>query len=145
MQDAASASERAATRTHAAGSGSRAAAVEAGYACWMWLDARVGTFPVAARRQMGHRLLDAVLDALTATVEAAYLKPGGRRVGCLELANRRLALARLLLRGARERRYVSIAQHEHAIGLVDVWGRQLGGWLRAERARASRAPGCAAR
>ncbi len=70
MQDADSRSGPAATRNHAAASGSRAAAVEAGYGCWIWLDARVGTFPVAARRQMGHRLLDAVLDALTATVEA---------------------------------------------------------------------------
>lgn len=110
-----------------------AAVVEEGYQAWLWLDARVQGFASSARRQVGHRTLDAVLDALTATAEAAYLPRGARRVAELEAANRRLTLVRLLLRGARERRYLSVGQHEHAMRLLDAWGRQLGGWLRAER------------
>ena len=114
------------------------AIVESGYQAWLWVDARIAAYPVCARRQLGHRTLDAVLDALSATTEAAYLSRGPARIGCLELANRRLTLTRILLRGARERRYLSISQHEHAIRLLEAWGRQLGGWLRKERG-ASRA------
>ncbi|MBN1608247.1 MAG: four helix bundle protein [Polyangiaceae bacterium] len=110
-----------------------AAVIEEGYQAWLWLDARVQGFPASARRQMGHRTLDAVLDALAAAAEAAYLPRGARRVAELETANRHLTLVRLLLRGARERRYLSVGQHEHAMRLLDAWGRQLGGWLRAER------------
>jgi hypothetical protein len=117
-----------------------AAVVEEGYQAWLWLDARVQGFASSARRQMGHRTLDAVLDALGATAEAAYLPRGPRRVAELETANRRLTLVRLLLRGARERRYVSIGQHEHAMRLLDSWGRQLGGWLRAERRHIAERP-----
>lgn len=109
--------------------------VDDAYQAWLWLDARVASFPVAARRQMGHRLLDAVLDALAATIEATYLPRGRARMERLGDANRRLAVARILLRGSRDRRYLSVDQHEHAMKLVDTWGRQLGGWLRAERER----------
>ena len=114
---------------------SPAAVVEEGYQAWLWLDARVESFPASARRHVGHRTLDAVLEALAATAEAAYLPSGRRRLGELELANRRLTLVRLLLRGARERRYLSVGQHEHAMRLLDGWGRQLGGWLKFERRR----------
>ena len=106
--------------------------VEHAYATWLWLDERVTAFPVHARRHVGHRVLEAVLDALTAVVEASYARPGERRHAELAFAARRLTLARLLLRGARDRRYLSLAQHEHAMRLMDEWGRQVGGWLRSE-------------
>lgn len=109
--------------------------VEHAYGTWLWLDARVAAFPAHARRHVGHRLLDGVLDALTALVEATYAPRGPRRHEALAFANRRLTLVRLLLRGARDRRWLSLAQHEHAMTLVDEWGRQLGGWLRAESSR----------
>jgi hypothetical protein len=112
-----------------------AAVVDDGYHAWLWIDARVARFPVLARRQMGHRLLDAVLDALVATTESAYLPRGRERVGRLHDANRALAVARILLRGARERAYLALDAHEHAMKLLDGWGRQVGGWIRAERAR----------
>ena len=106
--------------------------VEHAYASWLWLDERVAAFPVHARRQLGHRLLDATLDSLTALVEASYAKRGPVRHQALVLASRRLTLARLLMRGARDRHHLSISQHEHGMRLIDDWGRQLGSWLRSE-------------
>ncbi len=106
------------------------AVVEQGYAAWMWLDGRVASMPVSARRQLGHRMIDAVLDALVAATQAAYLPRGPARLRELHAASRSLAVLRILLRGCRERRYLSIDQHEHAMKLVDDWGRQLGGWIR---------------
>jgi hypothetical protein len=107
---------------------------EHAYATWLWLDERVATFPTDARRQMGHRILDATLDALAATVEATYARRPPTRAAKLELVSLRLTVLRILLRGARDRRWLSIAQHEHAMQLVDDWGRQVGGWLRSLRA-----------
>ena len=109
-----------------------ASVVEDAYQAWLWIDARVASFPVAARRQLGHRLLDAILAALTATTDAVYLPRGGERRECLRHVSRRLVLVRLLLRGSRDRRYLGVDQHEHAMRLIDTWGRQVGGWLRAE-------------
>jgi hypothetical protein len=58
---------------------------------------------------------------------------GAARCAELEAVNRKLGLVRLLLRGARDRRYLSLDQHEHAMRLVDECGRRTGGWLRLER------------
>jgi hypothetical protein len=117
---------------------SGAAIVEVAYAAWLWLDERTSSFPALARRQLGHRLLDAALDALAATTDATYLPRGEARTSVLRHASRRLTVLRILLRGARDRRHLSTAQHEHAMRLVDDWGRQIGGWLRSEEARESR-------
>lgn len=83
-------------------------------------------------------MIDAALDALTLTTEACYSPRGSARVELLALVNRRLALLRILLRGARERRYLSLGQHEHAMRLIDTWGKQVGGWLKSERGAAAR-------
>ena len=110
------------------------AIVEHGYQVWLWLDERVNSFPVAARRQLGHRILDACLDSLTATTEATYLSANDR-IASLYLVNRKLTLLRILLRGARERKYLSVGQHEYLLPRVDQWGKQIGTWLRAERSK----------
>jgi|GEM_PF-1236186 len=109
-----------------------ASVIEDTYQAWLWLDERASGFPALARRQVGHRALDAILDALTAVTEAAYLPRGAPRARRLADANRSLTVLRILLRGARDRRYLSLGQHEHAMKLVDGIGRQVGGWLRSE-------------
>lgn len=123
---------------------SQPAVVEQGYQAWLWLDALVARFPRAARRELGARIADAALDALTATTVASVSPRGPAREAQLRLANRSLTVLRILARGARERRYMSIAQHEHGMRLVDDWGRQLGGWLRAEDRQQPRPGGGAA-
>jgi hypothetical protein len=110
-----------------------AVVVEDAYTAWLWIDERVAAFPVVARRHLGHRALDASLDALLNLTEAAYSSRGGPRVALLLAVNRDLARLRILLRGARDRRYLAVAQHEHAMRLVDGVGRQVGGWLKVER------------
>jgi hypothetical protein len=112
-----------------------ASVVEEAFAAWMWLDARVASFPALARGHLGHRMLDATLDALSATTEAQFVPRGRQRLALLTHVNRKLSLLRILLRGARERRHISVDQHEHASRLIDSWGRQIGGWLRAENQR----------
>jgi hypothetical protein len=109
-----------------------ASIVECGYQAWLSVDERVSGFPRDARRALGHRAVDALLDALVATIEAAYLPKGRERISRLEAANRRLSVARILLRGARDRRRLPVPQHDNAMRLLDDWGRQLGGWLRFE-------------
>jgi hypothetical protein len=114
--------------------------VEQGYQTFLWVDERVASFPQLPRRLLGQRLAAAILDALVATTEAAYLR-GPPRLQRLDEANRFLTVGRILLRISRDRRHISLDQHEHAMRLVDDWGRQIGGLLRAERARATGAEG----
>jgi len=78
------------------------------------------------------------LNALVATTEAVYRPAGPQRSSRLEDVNRALAVTRISLRGAGDRRHLSVAQHEYVMEQVDLWGRQIGGWLRAERGRGAR-------
>jgi hypothetical protein len=114
-----------------------AVVAEHAYGTWLWIEERVSAFPRDARRELGHRAALAALDALCATTEACFLPRGPKRAELLMGASRSLTVLRILLRGARDRRYLAIGQHEHAMRLVDDWGRQLGGWLRHETRNAS--------
>ena len=108
-------------------------AVDRCYALWLWLDARVTDFPVAARHGVGAAVLDTALAALDALVVASYAPPGSDRTAALHRANHRVALLRLLVRGARERHHLSIPQYEYAAEQLADLGRMIGGWLRHTR------------
>ena len=109
-------------------------AVDRAYALWVWLDGRLVDFPATARPLAGRRVFDAATDVLDALLEATYASRGDpRRRDALVRANQRLALLRLLLRGTRDRRYLSISQHDHAIEQLGELGRMIGGWLRSMR------------
>ena len=49
------------------------AAVEATYALWLWLDARVVDWPAPARPTLGARVLDGVLTLLDHLTRAAFV------------------------------------------------------------------------
>jgi hypothetical protein len=108
---------------------------ESAYKAWLWLDERLAALPALARRSLGHRASTAALDALCALTEATFLPRGPRRLERMHDAQRALTVLRILLRGARDRRYLSVGQHEHAMRLFDDVGRQLGGWVRASLQR----------
>jgi hypothetical protein len=78
--------------------------------------------------------VEAALDAVEAVTEASYTRAGALRTRRLYDAQRALTRLRLLLRGARDRRHLSLDQHEHAMRLLDDFGRQLGGLLKASEA-----------
>jgi hypothetical protein len=111
-----------------------ATVVDETYSLWLWLDARVMDFPVAARREHGRHVLDAILALLEALTRAQYAR-GTTRLTHLEDANARVALLRLLVRGARELHRLSPGQHEHASVALDTIGRQVGAWRRSTAAR----------
>jgi len=107
------------------------AAVESAYALWLWLDARVTDFPTHARHTLGRHALDAAWSLLDALTEATYApRASPARDAALRRANHQLAMLRLALRGARERRHLSVDQHEHALRLGAALGPQIAGWIR---------------
>lgn len=111
------------------------AAVEHAWRLWLWLDAVLPNLPAFARASAGAHAVDAalaLLDALTTASWAPRDSPEAR--AALTAANTRVAFLRLLLRGMRERAYLSTAQHEHVAALNERVGRMVGAWLRATKA-----------
>jgi hypothetical protein len=106
-------------------------AVDDAYTLWMYLDGRVHDFPTAARHGLGARLLDAALDLVDTLLQATYApRSSPTRRDALARANQRIAFLRILLRGARERHYLSVDQSEHATKLLLGLGGRVGAWLR---------------
>ena len=108
--------------------------VERVYQLWLWLDARVMSFPASARASLGAHLLDHVLRVLDHTTRAAWLPRDAPTLpAVLNEANHRVAMARMLLRGAHDRRHLSDAQHAFAAEQLHSIGRQIGAWRAARR------------
>ncbi len=91
-------------------------------------------FPAHARRALGDRLLSETVDLLSDLSASAYARQRSvRQRERLQSASERIALLRLLVRGAAERRYLSLGQREHASERLVELGRMIGGWLRHAR------------
>lgn len=99
---------------------------------WLWLDLRVRDLPTAARHTVGARMLTTSIDLLELLIQATYARRGSNtRHQSLARANVKLALLRLLVRGCRDRHYISIGQYEQAIEKLVALGKLVGAWLKS--------------
>jgi hypothetical protein len=110
------------------------AAVEAMYQLVLWLIPVLDGLPRRQKFQLGDRLQSTALDVLDALIEAAYTR---ERTALLQSANLGLEKLRYGLRLANDLQLLDFRRYEHAARLVDAVGRQVGGWLRAERGHAA--------
>ena len=95
-----------------------------------WLLERVEQFPKNQRFVLGTRLADLAVEVLEDLVEAAYAgRP--RKVDLLAKVNRRIEVARWLVRLARDRHILSNAQLGFSSRALEECGRMVGGWLRS--------------
>ena len=108
------------------------AAVEKTWQLWVWIDAHLPHMPAFARASAGAKLVDTLLSTLEELSRAAWLpRRSPEALGALRQANQRVAFARLLLRGMRERHYLSTEQHAYAVEELDAIGRMVGAWRRS--------------
>lgn len=112
------------------------AAVEKTLQLWIWIDARLPHLPAFARASAGAKFVEALLVTLDHLTRAAWLPArSAESLAALREANHRIAFARLLLRGMRERAYLSVDQHAYAAEELESIGRMVGAWLRAQSER----------
>jgi hypothetical protein len=98
------------------------------------VDAHLPHLPAFARASAGAKLVEALLAVLDHLTRAAWLPArSAESLAALREANHRIAFARLLLRGMRERAYLSVDQHAYAAEALESIGRMVGAWLRAAR------------
>ena len=121
-------------RTHAA----NVAAVEATYQLVLWLIPVLDAMPRRQKFQLGDRLQNSAIAVLDILIEAAYTRD---RAALLQRANLDLEKLRFWIRLSKDLRLLAFPQYEHAARLIDNLGRQVGGWLKAERAARLPLPG----
>jgi hypothetical protein len=92
-----------------------------------WLLDRVAKFPKDARFTFGQHVTQLCLRIIEQLVRAAY---GRRRRENLEDANTSVETLRVMVRLCKDRRMLSSAQYQYAIGELLEIGKMVGGWLR---------------
>jgi len=108
-------------------------ALEAMYQFIVWLVPAVEKFPKAQKFLLGDRIQSTALDVMERLIEATYTR--ARRTALLQ-ANLGLEKLRFLFRLATELQHLDLRRYEHAARSLDEVGRLVGGWLKADEARA---------
>ena len=98
-------------------------ALEAMYGLTLWLIPTLEHFPRRQKFLLGDRIQTTAVASLESLAEATFTR---RR-------ERLLDRLRLLLRLAKDLRYLDRRRYEHAARRLDEVGRLVGGWKRAHR------------
>lgn len=107
-------------------------AVDLAYRFWLWIGDRAEVFPRGTRHGTGARMVDLAESIMASLVRATYAKRGSATRGsALAEANVDVAVLRLLVRGCRERKLLSVSQYDHATEQLVTLGKGIGAWLRA--------------
>lgn len=97
-----------------------------------WIIPKVGKFPRSVRYGLGSRIESAHLDVLEELIHAQYAR-GADRARSLDYANRRLQVARHLMRMANEMKLISDKSAVYVAALQVDLGNQVGsGWIMAK-------------
>lgn len=94
-----------------------------------WIIPKVGKFPRSVRYGLGSRIEAAHLDVLEELIHAQYTR-GADRARSLDYANRRLQVARHLIRMANEMKLISDKSAVYVAALQVDLGNQVGSvWI----------------
>ena len=114
------------------------AAVTRTYQLILWAVPQVNRYPRDHRFTLGDRTVNHLYDLLELLVQAAYTRD---KKALLERAGLEVDLLRHMLRLGKDFKVLGLRQYEHGSRLLDDIGRQVGGWRRAGRRKASGKPG----
>jgi len=93
-----------------------------------WLITRLAEFPKDQRYLLADRIQRAMLDIQELFVRAIYSKD---KVVLLDEINIQLDVVRLLMRTAKDMKYVTLKRHDFFARQMDEIGRMVGGWKRS--------------
>ena len=105
-------------------------AVQSCHELLLWIIPHLDKFPRSRRFTLGERLEQGLLEVLKALVEAAYSRD---KRAALRRANMELHVVRHLWRLCHELKVISTKRYEYGARLLEDLGRQVGGWIRAQK------------
>jgi hypothetical protein len=101
----------------------------------MWLLPALSRFPRDQKFLLGDRIQQLAQDVMELLIEANYTR---ERRAQLVRANLAIEKLRYFIRLAVEMHYLDRRRYEHAARSLDEIGRQVGGWMKAQDAAATR-------
>ena len=107
-------------------------ALEQAYQFILWLIPTVEKFPRDRKFLLGDRIQATALEVLEGLIEATYTKSRDRLLGRVNLAIEKL---RFLVRLSVDLQCLDTRRYEFAARNLDEIGRQVGGWMKANRAQ----------
>jgi len=102
--------------------------IQKAYELSLWILPKVERFPRSYRFTVGDRITAAMLDLLTALIDAAY---SARRDAPLQRAQQKINTLRFLVRMAKDLHILGVDSYGHVSERVEEIGRMTGGWRKA--------------
>ena len=109
-------------------------ALEKAYQFVLWLVPTVEKFPRGQKFLLGDRLQKTAIDMIEGLIEATYTRDRGPVLARVNLLIEKL---RYLVRLAKDLKHLDLKRYEFAARSLDEIGRLVGGWMKAQHARAS--------
>ena len=101
----------------------------------LWFVPIIGRFPRSHRFVLGERMEKNLYDLVDTLLRAKYQRP---RKKLLADANILLEILRFQCRLAKDLELMTAKRYGYVSGLIDDIGREVGGWLKTQRAGAKR-------
>ncbi len=105
------------------------------YDLTLYLSGRVEKFPRSHRYTLGAEIEKRLLDVLGRLIRAKYTGQPDARAGLLTEVNAELEVLRFQVRLSKDLKALPTTSYGHAAGLLEGVGGQVGGWLKASKAK----------
>lgn len=97
------------------------------YKLLLWLFPLINKFPKTQRFVLGQQIQNTALNILT---EILFANTEKDKLPKLKLISTKLDALRILIRLAKDLKFISIKQYEYAATQINEIGKMLGGWIR---------------
>ncbi len=98
------------------------------YELILWIYPTVNKFPKSQRFVLGQRIENTILKILEGIIEANQEK---NKRPCLKIVSRELDKLRILIRIAKDLKFINIRQYGFVADKINEIGKMLGGWMKA--------------
>jgi four helix bundle protein len=102
------------------------------YAFTVWLYPIINRIPQSHRLVIGRAMEERAISMVVAVVEANK-KCGGERIAFQKKASDDLDVVRILLRLAKDLRFVSVGQYSAGVDKINEIGRMLNAWMESPK------------
>ncbi|NTW89833.1 MAG: diversity-generating retroelement protein Avd [Candidatus Moranbacteria bacterium] len=102
------------------------------YECVLWLYPIINRIPQSHRLVLGRAIEDRAISMTIAVIEANK-RSGADRIAFQKQVSNDLDVVRILLRLAKDLRFVSVGQYSAGVDKINEIGRMLSAWMESSK------------
>jgi len=100
------------------------------YEIILWLYPTINKFPKSQKFVLGQQIENTILEILKGIIEANQER---NKLPCLKKISLELDKLRILIRLAKDLRFINVRQYAFVVEKINEVGKMLGGWMKIYR------------